>query len=305
MEQDPRLILQVPSGILAPALHLHPSTSAFNRPTTMKSGSTDRGVDLSSNGHSAVGPAVEHDSTKALNQSTIERLSASSQHHRRSRKNTEHSKKSDAKQRHKSETDDMPGVSCSPEQNSPGKIQPLHSGPRTKLSFSVDSIISKVTKSKDEELKEGDENSCDRSSSPGSEEGSRPSRDRAGTPASDQHDDGHSNSPRQSSPRRGSRDGSHHRSEFSPPIRPSAIPPGLAGLSYPFSPVGMGLPTWPGLSTAYHSMFPTGAAPTTSTLSKLSSPESKYIDTSTYFSKACGFFNFGILNLPANVVTVH
>ena len=293
MEQDPRLILQVPSGILAPALRLHPSTSAFSRPTTIKNGSTDRGVDLSANGHSGVGPEVELDSTKALNQRTTERSSSSSQHHRCSRKHTEHSKKSDAKQRHKSESDDMPGVSCSPEHNSPRKIQPQHSGPRTKLSFSVDSIISKVTKSRDEELKEDDESRSDRSSSPGSEEGSRPSRDRAGTPDSDEHHDTDSNSPRESSPRPGSKDGSHHRSEFSPPIRPSAIPPGLAGLSYPFSPVGIGLPTWPGLSTAYHSMFPTGPAPTTSTLSKLSSPESKYIDTSIYFSKACGFLNCG------------
>ena len=293
MEQDPRLILQVPSEILAPSLRLHPSTaSAFSRPITMRSGSLDRGVDLSKNSDSGIRLEAEHDSAKVINQQDSTGNPLPSSHHHRSRKHAGHSKKKiDVKHGHNSESDDMPGGGrSSPEHNSAGKMQ-QHSGPRIKLSFSVDSIISKETKSRDEGLREGDGSSCGRSSSPGSEEGSRPARDRTGTPDSDVHCDGESDSPREGSPRPESRDSSHHRAEFSPPIRPSAMPPGLAGLPYPFSPAAIGLPTWPGLSTAYHSLFPAGPAPATSTLPKLSSPESKYIDihfSYTFFNRGTG-----------------
>ena len=168
-----------------------------------------------------------------------------------------------------------------PENNSPEKIQAQHHDPKTKLSFSVDSIISKVAKSSDEEYGENDRNICDtRGSSPGSPESGRHTRERTVTPDADaQQSRERSTSPQaqERSPSPSSREDSHHSGDFSPLIRPGALPPGLAGLPYPFSPIGLGLPPWPGLSAAYNpSLFPAGPVPSTSAIPKLSSPESEY-----------------------------
>ena len=94
MEQDPRLILQIPSGILAPSLRLHPSTaSAFSRPITMRSGSLDRGVDLSTNSDSGVRLKAEHDSAKTVNQQHSTGNPSPSSRHHRSPKLVGHSKR--------------------------------------------------------------------------------------------------------------------------------------------------------------------------------------------------------------------
>ena len=268
MEQDSRPILQVPSRILAPALRLHPSTaSAFSRPVDMTSGSLDRGVDLSTSERSETKHQMEVDSSRVLNEHHFEESSTSSRRNSSNKKNKKSLRKIDVRPADRSES-----------ANSPDKMQVQHHEPRTKLSFSVDSIISKVTKPSDEEDGEYDSNCCDtRSSSPGSPERERHTRERAVTPDADpQQTRERSYSPREHSPSPSSREDSHHAGNFSL-IRPSALPPGLAGLPYPFSPVGLGLPPWPGLSAAYPSMFPAGPAPSTSTLPKLSSPESEYM----------------------------
>ena len=267
MEKDSRPILQVPSRILASALRLHPSTaSAFSRPVDMTTGSHDRGVDLCTSEHSETKHQMEIDSSRLLNEHHFGESSTSSQRNS-SNKNKKCLHKIDARPTDRSES-----------ANSPDKMQVQHYGPRTKLSFSVDSIISKVTKSSDEEDEENDRNNCDtRSSSPGSPESERHTRERAVTPDADvQQSRERSYSPREHSPSPSSRGDSHHAADFSL-IRPSALPPGLAALPYPFSPVGLGLPPWPGLSAAYPSVFPAGPAPSTSTLPKLSSPESEYM----------------------------
>ena len=268
MEQDSRPVLQVPSRILAPALRLHPSTaSAFSHPVDMTTGSRDRGVDMSTREHSETKHQMELDSSRLLNEHHFEEPSTSSQRNSSNKKNKKCLRKIDARPTDRSES-----------ANSPDKMQVQRHEPRTKLSFSVDSIIAKVTKYSDEEDGEYDRNNCDtRSSSPGSPESERHAKERAVTPDADVQQSGErSYSPREHSPRPSSREDSHHAGDFSL-FRPSALPPGLAGLPYPFSPVGLGLSPWPGLSAAYPSMFPAGPAPSTSTLPKLSSPESEYM----------------------------
>ena len=294
MEQDSRAILQVPSRILAPALRLHQSTaSAFSRPVDMTNGSQDRGVDLSTCGHSG----IDFDSPKLkLNKHHLEESSTSS-HCDTNKKHKKYSRKVDMKRRDKSESANLA------ENNSPEKIQAQHHEPKTKLSFSVDSIISKVTKSSDEGYGEYDRNDCDtRSSSPGSPESGRHTRERTVTPDADaQQSRERSTGPQaqERSPGPSSREDSHHTGDFSPLIRPSALPPGLAGLPYPFSPVGLSLPPWPGLSTAYNpSLFPAGPDPSTSAVPKLSSLESEYMVLhiiSVKFVIDCGQFTLQYL----------
>ena len=268
MEQDSRPILQVPSRILAPALRLHQSTaSAFSRPLDMTNGSQDKGVDMSTSGHSGImldSPRLE------LNKHHLEGSSTSS-HSDTDNKRKKYSHKIDVKGRDRSES----GTCNSPKNNSPEKMQAHHHEPRTKLSFSVDSLISKITKSRDEECEEHDRNNCDiRNSSPESPESRRRTRERTVTPDADaQQSTERSLSPREDS-RPSSREDSHHTGNFSPLIRPSALPPGFAGLPYPFGPIG----PWPGLSAVYNpSLFPAGPAPSTSAIPKLSSPESEYV----------------------------
>lgn len=262
MEPYSRPILQVPSGILAPALRLYPSpASAFSRPRRESSASPpDTGMDLRVGRHHVSTTSRE----KSSHPPEAKSSSSGTSHHRRN--------SSSVKDKADSAKEPKDG-GCVRKANSPGHRSPTkrvpspHPEPRSRLSFSVDSLISKTSSPADTER---GHQRCDRSSSPQSVHSeSRVSEGGTPPPESYTHPDD-SDSSRENSPNRPTSINEQDIRQFSPPVRPSALPSGLAGL--PCNPFfGIGVSPWTGLSApSCCPLLSRGPTPGTNVLPKLS-----------------------------------